>query len=64
MTSVLPLSCAAANGSDTENQHQTLQKEVYYSDYSANQKVVASVKPVEITGDKLAAVGAEIINFV
>lgn len=59
ITSVLPLSCVAANGSDTGNQRQSFQKEVYYSEYSANQKDAAPVKPVEITGDKLAAVSAD-----
>lgn len=60
LTSVLPFNCSAAdNTSDVSNQKSSVKKEVYYSDYSANQKVGASVKPVEITGDRLAVVSAD-----
>lgn len=60
LTSVLPFNCSAAdNTSDLSNKKSGAKKEVYYSDYSANQKVGASVKPVEITGDKLAAVSTD-----
>lgn len=60
LTSVLPFNCSAAdNTSDLSNKKSGAKKEVYYSDYSANQKVRASVKPVEITGDKLAVVSAD-----
>lgn len=59
-TSVLPINCSAAdNTSDLSNQKSGAKKEVYYSDYSANLNAATSVKLVEITGDKLAAVSAD-----
>ena len=60
LTSVLPFNCSAAeNTLDISNQKSDSKNEVYYSDYSANQKVGASVKPVEITGDKLVSVSVD-----
>lgn len=60
LTSVLPFNCfAAENTLDISNQKSDSKNEVYYSDYSANQKVGASVKPVEIAGDKLVSVSAD-----